>query len=216
MKNFLKKLLDKNPLTRPNSSEALLLEWLSDEDKNLIEDDIGVKIFSKMSKFILGDSLRRSVYSYIVSKKFYTESNSDLLKLFRECDINNDGKIDSNELLNTYGRYFPGTPEEQLEKIKEFIDRVDINKSGTIEYSEFLTVNNLLNNDVNKQMLKEVFDFFDVTKNGTIQKDDLREIFDDLNLDDGQINLMLKEFDKNNDDEISFAEFYEILTCFMD
>ena len=187
-------------------------EWLVDLELDLLRDEIGINIFSKMSKFILGESLKRSVYSYIVSKKFYSESNSDLLKLFRECDLNNDGKIDSNEILITYGKYFPGTPDEQLDKIKEFINKVDINKSGYIEYSEFLTVNSFLNNDINKQMLKAVFDFFDVTKNGSIQLDDLKEVFSDLEIEEERIYDMIGEFDKNKDQEITFAEFYDILT----
>lgn len=187
-------------------------DWFADLDFDLLRDEIGINIFSKMSKFILGESLKRSVYSYIVSKKFYSESNSDLLKLFKECDLNNDGKIDSSEILITYGKYFPGTPDEQLDKIKEFINKVDINKSGYIEYSEFLTVNSFLNNDINKQMLKAVFDFFDVTKNGSIQLDDLKEVFSDLEIDEDRIYDMIGEFDKNKDQEITFAEFYDILT----
>lgn len=212
------KLLQKDPNLRVTAEEALEDVWLASEEivTDYIDDGVGVNIFSSMTKFIMGDSLRRSVYTYIISKKFYTESNSDLLKLFKECDINNDGKISAEELLISYGKYFPGAPEEQMEKIKEFIDRIDINKSCYIEYSEFLTINNILHQNINKTMLKEVFDFFDVTKNGSIQVDDLKEIFEDFNVDDDKMQTMLMEFDKNNDQEITFAEFYEILTSHLD
>lgn len=185
---------------------------MQEGDNDYIKDEFGIEVFSKMSKFILGDSLRRSVYTYIIFKKLFNEKNSNLLKLFRECDLNNDGRIDAEELLLTYGKYFPGVPEDHMDRIKEFIDKVDINKSGYIEYSEFLMINNLINNDINKNMLKEVFDFFDVTKNGTIQVDDLKEIFEDIDIEEEKIQEMLKEFDQNSDQEITFAEFYEILT----
>jgi len=190
---------------------------VSDEPVNdLIDDSIGVRIFSSMSKFIIGDSLKRSVYTYIISKKLYTESNNELLKLFRECDINNDGKIDAEELLISYGKYFPGAPEEQMEKINEFISRVDINNSGYIEYAEFLTINNILNQTLNKTLLKGVFDFFDVNGNGTIQKDDLKEIFEDFEIEDDKIRAMVREFDKDNDQHITYNEFYEILTSYLE
>lgn len=217
-REFVMKLLQKDPDLRVSAEEALEDEWLATEEvvTNYIDDGVGVKIFSNMSKFIMGDSLRRSVYTYIISKKFYTESNADLLKLFKECDINNDGRISADELLISYGKYFPGAPEEQLEKIQEYIEKLDINKSGYIEYSEFLTVNNILNQNLNRTKLKEVFDFFDVTKNGSIQIDDLKEIFDDIKVDDDKILAMLKEFDKNGDQEISFSEFYDMLTTFLD
>lgn len=217
-REFTIKLLQKDPNLRLSAEEALEDEWFTSEEvvTNYIDDGTGIKIFSNMSKFIMGHSLRRSVYTYIISKKFYSESNADLLKLFKECDINNDGKISAEELLISYGKYFPGAPEEQLEKIKEFINRIDINQSGFIEYAEFLTINNVLNQNINKSMLKEVFDFFDVSKNGTIEVDDLREIFDNFDNDEEKIKSMLKEFDKNNDQEITFAEFYEILTSYLD
>ncbi len=212
------KLLQRDPNIRLNAEEALEDEWIASEEivTNFIDDEVGVKIFTNMSKFIMGDSLRRSVYTYIISKKFYSESNADLLKLFKECDINNDGRISAAELLISYGKYFPGTPDELLEKITLFIDKMDINKSGYIEYSEFLTINNLLNHNINKTILKEVFDFFDVSKNGVIQLDDLKEIFEDFNVDDDKMQAMLMEFDKNNDQEITFAEFYDILTNHLD
>lgn len=215
---FVMKLLQKDPNMRASAEEALEDEWLASEEvvTNYIDDEVGVKIFSNMTKFIMGDSLRRSVYTYIISKKFYSESNADLLKLFKECDINNDGRINSDELLISYGKYFPGTTEEKSQKINEFIERVDVNKSGYIEYSEFLTINNILNQTINQTMLKEVFDFFDVTKNGIIQIDDLKDIFEDFSIDDDKIGAMLKEFDKNGDQEITFNEFYEILTSYLD
>jgi len=211
-------LLQKDPEYRYTADEALKDPWLASEasEHNYIDDKIGIQMFSNMSKFIIGESLRRSVYSYIIAKKYYTESNSELLKLFRECDINNDGKIDSNELLLSYGKYFPSAGDEQMDQINEFINKVDINKSGSIEYAEFLTVNNLIYKTINKNMLKEVFDFFDVTKNGSIQIDDLQEIFEDFHVNDFQLIKMLNEFDINKDQEISFAEFYEILTNYLE
>jgi calcium-dependent protein kinase len=217
-RDFVMKLLQKEPNKRISAEEALEEQWLSTEEVvfNYIDDQIGVKMFSNMSKFIMGDSLRRSVYTYIISKKYYNESNIDLLKLFKECDINNDGKIGADELLISYGKYFPVAPEEQIEKIQEFIDRIDINKSGFIEYAEFLTINNIINQNINKKMLKEVFDFFDFNKNGSIQIDDLKEIFEDFNVDEEKFQTMLIEFDKNNDQEITFTEFYEILTSYLD
>jgi Ca2+-binding EF-hand superfamily protein len=169
-----------------------------------------------MSKFIIGDTLKRSVYSYIVSKKIYTDSNIDLMKLFKEIDTNNDGKLDVDEIMAKYGQYFGSIPEEQYHKIVTFIEKVDIDNSGYIEYAEFLTINNMVNNEFNKKMLKEVFDFFDKTKNGTIDVNDLKVLFSNAHLEKDKINEMIKEFDSDYDQAISFAEFYDKFTLFIE
>ena len=169
-----------------------------------------------MSKFIVGDTLKRSVYSYIISKRIYSESNKDLLKLFKEIDKNNDGKLDKKEIKQTYGQYFSIIPEEQNEKIDIFIEKVDINNTGFIEYDEFLTVNNVVNSEMNKKMLKEVFDFFDKKKNGTIEIDDLKLLLRNMDLETEKINEMLNEFDSDSDQKITFAEFYEKITLFIE
>lgn len=197
--------------------EALEDEWLKQGlEEDYLDDNIGIDIFSNMSKFIVGDTLKRSVYSYIISKRIYSESNTDLLKLFREIDTNNDGKLDIGEITAKYGQYFSAVPEEQHEKIEDFIERVDINKTGFIEYSEFLTVNNIVNSEMNKKMLKEVFDFFDTTKNGTIEIDDLKKLFKSSELEEEKINEMLAEFDSDSDQAVTFAEFYDKITLFIE
>ena len=189
---------------------------MSDSNEDYLDDNIGIDIFSNMSKFIVGDNLKRSVYSYILSQKIYSETNNDLLKLFKDIDLNNDGKLDINEVTAKFGQYFSAVPEEQDEKIKTFIEKVDINKTGYIEYSEYLTVNNIVNSDLNKKMLKEVFDFFDTTKNGTIDVEDLKLLFENIELEEEKINEMIKEFDSDTDQQITFAEFYDKITLFIE
>lgn len=213
----MKKLLDRNVANRPCAKEALKDEWFdSDENEDYLDDNIGTDILRNMSKFIVGDNLKRSVYSYIISKRIYSETNNDLLKLFREIDVNNDGKLDINEIMAKYGQNFSAIPEEQNEKIKAFIEKVDINNSGFIEYDEFLTINNIVNNDLNKKMLKEVFEFFDITKNGTIEVEDLKLLFKNSQLEEEKINEMLSEFDSDSDQAITFAEFYDKITLFIE
>lgn len=146
----------------------------------------------------------------------YLETNNDLLKLFKECDTNNDGKLDAGEIMAKFGQYFSAVPEEQYERIKLFIEKVDVNKSGFIEYGEFMTVNNFVNHEMNKKMLKEVFDFFDVTKNGTIEVEDLKELFKGISVEEEKIKEMLNEMDLDADQRITFAEFYEKITLFVE
>jgi calcium-dependent protein kinase len=134
--------------------------------------------------------------------------------LFNEIDENGNGHIDVGELYYNYGRFFPGTPEEAWEKVKLFVDKVDINKNGTIEYSEFLTITSLINKEVNQNLLKEVFNYYDQNGTGFIQATDLKELFEDTDLTDSNFQEMIDEYDQNADRKISFAEFYDMIVKF--
>lgn len=209
---YISNLMNKNPVDRHDVHQAFNDVWLNDTMDNSYNQIVGVEIISNLAKFSIGKNLRRSVLSYIYSRKYYDENNYSLNKLFKEIDLNNDGKIDINELFQKYGKYFPGTVEEEWEEIKKFVNNLDINKSGKIEYSEFLTVSSVINKEVSKKHLQDAFDFFDYDKNGFIEANDMREIFEDTDLTDEALQQIIDEYDKNGDRKISFSEFCDVIT----
>lgn len=216
-RNFMNRLLNKKFEERPEANVALSDPWFS---HNLSEegtydepqDSGGIEILSEMTKFVAKTNLKRSVLSYILTRKLYTETDQKLQKLFKSIDRNGDGHINAQELFETYGKHFPGTSEEAWEKAKKFVDQVDINRNGTLEYSEFLVVTSQLNKEMNKKVLKEVFNFYDEDGNGYITASNLREIFEDTDLTDEKLQEMVDEIDIDGDRKISFDEFYKMLT----
>jgi len=69
-------------------------------------------------------------------EKFKNQLN-DYKKQFQEMDENGSGDIDIMELGRAMERL--KKPKNQLE-LKKMIDEVDLDKSGTINYKEFLTM----------------------------------------------------------------------------
>ena len=166
---------------------------------------------NEIAKFTIGNNLRRSILSFIISKKLYDENQNKIRKVFNSLDVNHDGTIEKKELFKQYRKYFPGTPKEQWKKIELFIDTADINKNGKIEYSEFLTVMTLQSRELSEKTLREIFDFYDYSKNGYIDASDIKELFENTDITDKQIHDMLDEVDKNGDRKISFEEFVQLL-----
>ena len=166
---------------------------------------------NEIAKFSIGSNLRRSILSYISSKKLYSENNQKIVQLFNTLDVNHDGAIEVDELFKAYRKYFPGTPKQQWKSIEKFIESVDINKNGKIEYSEFLTAMTLQNQEYSEKTLREIFDYYDYTKNGYIDARDLKELFEHTDITDKEIHDMLDEVDKNEDRKISFEEFCHLL-----
>jgi calcium-dependent protein kinase len=211
-RDFISGLLRKAPKLRPEVKAALGHPWLEEEQEQ-INKKVGVDIFSKMSRFAMGKNLRRSVISYILNRKIYVQHNDSLHKIFKEIDRDGNGQIDAEEIFISYGKFFPGTLQEVWEKIKLFVEKVDINHNGKLEYSEFLAVVSILNKEINQKMLKDVFDHYDNNHNGYITATDLKEIFENCDVDDtGEFQEMIDEYDTDGDRKISFKEFYDMIT----
>ncbi len=222
-KSFLQRMLCLNPNDR---SEAIAL--LKDDYFEVNEEELekglalllggdkkkdyqNVSVMNEIAKFSIGSNLRRSILSYISSKKLYSENNQKIVQLFNTLDVNHDGAIEVDELFKAYRKYFPGTPKQQWKSIEKFIESVDINKNGKIEYSEFLTAMTLQNQEYSEKTLREIFDYYDYTKNGYIDARDLKELFEHTDITDKEIHDMLDEVDKNEDRKISFEEFCHLL-----
>ena len=134
------------------------------------------------------------------------------MKLFKEIDKDGNGQIDVQELYDSYGKFFPGTPETSWEKVKLFVERVDINNNGMLEYSEFLAVSSILNNEINQKSMRDVFNQYDKDNNGYIQAADLKDMFGDTDLAEENLELMIQDYDQDGDRKISFDEFYDMIT----
>ena len=220
-RDILKKMLYKNPNNRYEADDLLKEEYFqietneepgSEEEKKQKEKEF-FKVVNSMCNFTVGKNLRKSVMSYIIARKLYNENDTKLRKIFESLDKDHNGSIDKFELLEQYQKYFPGTTEKQMKVINTFLESADVNNNGKIDYAEFLTAMNLGNKEVGEKTLKEVFDFYDHNKNGAIEASDIREIFEYTGLSDKEIHQMLDDVDLDENREISFDEFYTLITA---
>ena len=180
------------------------------ENKYNVEKDL-FEAMDSWSNFSIGETMRRSILSFIISKKLYNESDTKLRKIFQAMDVDHDGKIECEELFLKYRKFFPGTNQQQWERIKKFIQIADINNNGIIEYSEFLTVMTIMKGDFDEKILRNIFNYYDKDNTGYIEAIDIKEIFEDTDITDKQIHEMLDAVDQNGDRKISFEEFVDII-----
>lgn len=92
-----------------------------------------------MRRFHLRSKLAQTIMTYIVSNIAYDDVNEDALKVFRSLDLNGDGKITEDELTEGFQKFFKSVDREVIKaEVREIIEELDSNVSGSIDYTEFL------------------------------------------------------------------------------
>lgn len=80
------------------------------------------------------NSLQALVNTYIVSHLLKVEDKHEINEVFANLDKQNDGVISQKELEASLRRLFINYKT----KAKDIMKMLDLNKSGTIDYTEFL------------------------------------------------------------------------------
>ncbi len=75
-------------------------------------------------------------------------------EIFKNLDVNNDGKLSREELIEGYRKIYGDFAEEEVDKILAI---ADTDGSGTIEYSEWLSATTNRKTLISDEKLKNAF-----------------------------------------------------------
>ena len=94
-----------------------------------------------------------------------------------------------------------------MKRTKEIFEEIDFNNDGSINFSEFLTVNMKKEKITNEDMLIKAFKMFDLDGNGYITIEELKETIPIEIQNTSQWLEIVGEVDQDGDCQISFEEF---------
>lgn len=98
----------------------------------------------------------------------------DLQKAFKILDKNNDGMLSKEEL--TVG-FIQLVGEERAEvEVEKVFDKIDLDRSGLIDYSEWVVATIDKTKLLTKDKLKSAFNLFDKDGGGTINANEVKEV----------------------------------------
>ena len=135
-----------------------------------------------------------------------------LAKVFKAFDKNGDGKLSMQEVKEGYLEHYGKVMSD--EEVEDMFNKVDTDKSGFIDYSEFVVAAMNENQLTSNEKLQAAFKMFDKDNSGSISADEIREVlsFGGTNpLSKESIDAIIKQVDENGDGDISYEEFVDMM-----
>lgn len=208
-KDFIKKLLVKDPRARLTAAQALSHRWVR-EGGDASEIPIDISVLSNMRQFVKYSRLKQFALRALAST-IGEEELADLRDQFDAIDVDKNGSISLEEMRQALAKDLPWKLKES--RVLEILQAIDVNTDGLVDFTEFvaatLHVHQLEEHDSVKwqQRSQAAFEKFDIDKDGFITPEELR-MHTGLK---GSIDPLLEEADIDKDGKISLSEFRRLL-----
>ncbi|KAG5241551.1 calcium-dependent protein [Salix suchowensis] len=208
-KDFVKKLLVKDPRARLTAAQALSHPWVR-EGGDASEIPIDISVLSNMRQFVNYSRLKQFALRALAST-IDEEELADLKDQFDAIDVDKNGAISLEEMRQALAKDLPWKLKESL--VLEIVQAIDSNTDGLVDFTEFvaaaLHVHQLEEHNSEKWQLRSqaAFEKFDIDRDGYITPEELR-MHSGLR---GSIDPLLEEADIDKDGRISLSEFRRLL-----
>jgi len=213
-KELVSSMLTKEVDARPHSAEVLAADWFRQEvakqDTKVDEDNL-----TQMRTFVAQSRLKK-VALQIIARQISDDTIEKLRGIFLSLDDDHSGTLSVEEIDDALERL---EVEEPIRiEMRRLMHEIDVDGSGTVNYTEFIAANISKKQYLQEQVCKAAFHIFDVNGDGFICKNDLAALLKSGHDDDGfagisvdEINSMMNEVDQNGDGRMSFEEFMALM-----
>ena len=213
VQDLVQKLLEVDPVRRLSAAQALKHPWFTKfKAKSLYNNIEKEKIemyLNRLMTYTINSKFQQMVLAFIVHNIAYSEDTKNILKIFRMFNEKDDGKLTKGELTKGLCQYVDEN------KVKNEIDGIflmlDGANHGYIEYEEFLRACLDKNTILDDEHILYAFNFFDKDNKGRISVDKIKKNFVGSNVKQEVFNNIFKEVDINEDGEIDFVEFKQMM-----
>ena len=209
-KDFIRKLLVRNPENRLTAAQALKHPWFkmihSEDEYKQIDN----KIFSKISSFKYQSKFKKEAMKILI-EGLHESDIKDLRKQFQLIDRDHLGYISYDEYqicAKNFG---------QKVDCKDFLRILKNLKSDTqtgVTYTDFISATIDKSRYLTKERLHQIFRYFDVDNDDFITKSNLREAMarEGRKLPEQLIDEMINEVDIDKDEKVDFVEFCSFMS----
>jgi calcium-dependent protein kinase len=192
------------PSRRLTAEQVLNHTWVVNNAPNSTDALLTLNV-ENLKNYRNINKLKKAVLVFIASR--LNESDIKILKeIFNSIDKNQDGTLTIEEIKAGVSQLKNGNNIN----IEEIFKSIDTDGSGVINYTEFIAASIDQNVYLKEERLYEAFKMFDKDGSGKISIDEVKQIMKEE--DDLKIKEIIKKYDLNNDGEIDYAEFLNMMT----
>lgn len=212
-KDFIRCLLKNDPRSRPAMAKVMIHPWLQNVAKMTADPTIGREVLSNLRQFS-NTSQFVSLCVASVARQLDHNSLKDVHKVFCEMDTNCDGVLELKEVRAGFEKLF-GRDSEQLRDVDAMFARLDLDGSGTIDYTEFCAAGMGERLSTDEETLWAAFKAFDTANDNKITKDEIKGVLQRADVNKCWTSQICEElaselftrFDENGDGSLDFDEW---------
>ena len=158
--------------------------------------------------YLRGSQLKKMSLLFIASRLDENEIET-LNKVFKAFDKGKDGQITFDELRQ--GLIQLKSTRISENDVQRLFSKIDVDKNGKIDYTEFLAATIQKANYLKKEKLYEAFCKFDIDNSGFITTDELLKALKAEKSQEKEVEQLIKAVDKNGDGKIDYKEFLQLM-----
>lgn len=138
-KDYISKLLNKNVEKRPTAEQAIQDIWLKKYNTIKGNEPLIMRALKNLLEFKCDQKLQEFTWMFFVNNfsNNSEEEKKEILQVFQSLDLDGDGSLNKEELIEGYRRLL-GKNKEVEEKVEKVLSFLDTNNNGSLDYSEFL------------------------------------------------------------------------------
>jgi len=210
-KTLIRNMLVMDQRTRISAEAALQDPWITRHTaQGPLTSPLTLASLENLKHFRADEKLKQAALSFITSQLLTQEQTAQIRDVFRSLDRNGDGRLSKEELMQAYRQH--NTEEQTQEIVENVMRKVDVDKNGYIDYSEFLAASISHQTLTSKANLDQAFHLFDKDGSGKISIQEVKEILGgDQQVSDSAWQQIMKEVDANSDGEIDLKEFISMM-----
>jgi calcium-dependent protein kinase len=212
-KNLIRGLLQYQPNKRFNATEALNHIAIHQRAPRGKDVNLRPSIIGSMRSFAFSPKLKKAAL-HAVATTSREDQVASLREIFLALDMDDDGFVTFNELQSAFEQAGLTVPAD----LEAIVEEVDANRSGAIDYTEFLAATLEEAHYLQKDRCWAAFLVFDRNGDGKISKEELEVTLGDpvpgRDEDTREAIVdVLQASDLNGDGFLDFSEFMHMMSA---
>ena len=191
---------------RYDSKRVLAHPWL----KNVKTFDlVNLNFEAKFLQDYAQSNFIKKIALVIIASRLEENEINNLKKIFSAFDKEKNGQISYEELKEGLLQVKPSISNEQ--EVFHLFKSIDLDKNGKIDYTEFLAATLQKKSYSKIERLYEAFCLLDKDNTQTISKQELIEVLNLHKSQEKEVEMIIKECDKDGDGVINYPEFLHLM-----